>query len=167
MKFFLLILTSLLIVSPTTRAAELKPYSGGMQASEFLLKDIQGKTHRLSQYRGKVVLLNFWASWCPPCVEELPSLQRLQKHYQGKEFAIITIDVGEPADRIKLFLKQVNATALTVLLDTEGSSHQDWSIYVFPTNFLLDKNATIRYAAVGALVWDEPAVIDIINKLLE
>jgi len=167
MKAAQLILVPLLIFAFSVQAAELKPYTGSMQATDFILNDIQGKTHQLSEYRGKVVLVNFWATWCPPCIEELPSLQRLQQLYEGKPFSILTIDVGEPAELIQSFLEQVNATDLTVLLDAKGISHKDWNIYVFPTNFLLDQSGNIRYAAVGALNWDEPDVIETINKLIE
>lgn len=157
----------LLILSTYSQAAELKPYTGEMQPTNFMLKDMKGVTHQLSQYKNKVVLVNFWATWCPPCIEELPSLQRLQQLFKGKAFKILTIDIGEPAELVQPFLEQVGATDLTVLLDTQGKSHQDWNIYVFPTNFLLDRSGNIRYAAVGALNWDEPVVIDIINQLLE
>ena len=138
-----------------------------MQASDFTFKDMQGNSHQLSSYRGKVVLLNFWATWCPPCIEELPSLQRLQQHYQDKPFAILTVDIGEPAEVILPFLQQVGATDLVVLLDEKGSSHEDWNIYVFPTNFLLDQTGSIRYAAVGALNWDDAEVLNIIDNLLK
>jgi len=167
MKTVKLILVALLFSILPAQAAELKPYTGSMQASEFTLKDMQGKTHRLSQYRGKVVLVNFWATWCPPCIEELPSLQRLLELYEDKDFTILTIDVGEPAELIQPFLSQVGVNDLTVLLDDDGTTHKNWNIYVFPTNFLLDQSGKIRYAAVGALNWDEQNVIDTINKLLE
>ena len=157
----------LLFLCPYSQAAELKPYTGAMQPTDFILKDMTGKTHQLSQYKNQVVLVNFWATWCPPCIKELPSLQKLQQLFKDKPFKILTIDVGEPTELIQPFLKKVGATDLTVLLDTDGKSHQDWNIYVFPTNFLLDQSGNIRFAAVGALDWDEPAVVDIIGSLLK
>ena len=161
------LLALLAVVSGPLQAAELKPYKGSMQATDFTLKDMQGNTHRLSSYLGNVVLINFWATWCPPCVEELPSMQRLQNMYKGKPFTILTIDVGEPAELIQPFLEKVDATELTVLLDKDGNIHKDWKIYVFPTNFLLDKSGKISHAGVGALNWDEPAVTSIIDQLLK
>ena len=161
------LLSLLLVITASLHAAELKPYKGSMQVTDFILRDMQGKTHQLSRYRGNVVLINFWATWCPPCVEELPSMQRLQNMYKDKPFTILTIDVGEPAELIQQFLEKVDATELTVLLDKDGSSHKDWKIYVFPTNFLLDKSGTIRYANVGALNWDESSVTSIIDQLLK
>jgi thiol-disulfide isomerase/thioredoxin len=154
-------------VSSLPQAAELKPYTGEMQPTDFILKDMKGVTHQLSQYENNVILINFWATWCPPCIEELPSLQRLQQLFKGKAFKILTIDIGEPAELIQPFLEEVEATDLTVLLDRQGKSHQEWNIYVFPTNFLLDRAGNIRYAAVGALNWDEPAIIDMIDLLLK
>lgn len=157
----------LLILVSQLHAGELKPYMGDMQPADFTLKDINGKTHQLSKYHKQVVLVNFWATWCPPCIEELPSLVRLQKLYADKPFKILTIDVGEPKELITPFLDRVKATDLTVLMDTDGKSHKDWNIYVFPSNFLLDKTGKIRYAAIGALNWDDPEVIRIVDKLLE
>jgi thiol-disulfide isomerase/thioredoxin len=157
----------LFFVSPLPQAAELKPYTGTMQPTDFVLKDIKEITHQLSQYKDEVVLINFWATWCPPCIEELPSLHRLQLLYKDKPFKVLTIDVGEPAELIQPFLERVGATDLTVLLDKHGKTHKEWNIYVFPTNFLLDRSGNIRYAAVGALNWDEPAVTDIIGSLLK
>ncbi len=157
----------LLVLAVPLHAAELKPYKGSMQATDFILKDMQGNTHQLSSYRGNVVLINFWATWCPPCIEELPSMQRLQDMYKDKPFTILTIDVGEPAELIQPFLEKVDATELTVLLDKDGKSHKDWNIYVFPTNFLLDQSGNISHAGVGALNWDEPAVTQIIDQLIQ
>jgi len=165
--FFYLAAVFLLVFCPYTQAAEFKPYPGTMQPTDFILKDMKGERHQLSQYKNQVVLVNFWATWCPPCIEELPSLQRLQNLFKDKPFKILTIDVGEPTELIQPFLEQVGATDLTVLLDTDGKSHKDWNIYVFPTNFLLDRSGKIRYAAVGALNWDEPAIINIIEPLLK
>ena len=156
----------LIAISCASHARGLKPYTGDMQARDFAFTDMQGNTHRLSSYHGKVVLLNFWATWCPPCIEELPSLQRLQQYYKDKAFVILTIDIGETADIIQPFLQQVGVTDLTVLLDEKGASHSDWNIYVFPTNFILDRSGTIRYAAVGALNWDDADVIQVVDTLL-
>ena len=147
-------------------AGELKPYKGNMQSVDFTLKDLSDQTHRLSQYHNRIVLVNFWATWCPPCIEELPSLVRLQTLFKDKPFSILTIDVGEPKELITPFLEQVKATDLTVLMDTEGHAHKNWNIYVFPSNFLLDKTGKIRYAAIGALNWDDPEVVKIIDQLL-
>lgn len=148
------------------QAGPVKPYTGDLDSPGFHFSDLHGKLHDIKDYKGKVLLLNFWATWCPPCIKELPSLQRLQDIYAGKEFAIVTIDIGEPAEVIEPYLKEVNADNLTVLLDREGISHKDWLIYVFPTNFILDKRGKIRYAAVGALNWDDEEVLIIINELL-
>ena len=96
----------------------------------------------------------------------MSELQRLQKIYEDEPFVILTVDIGEPADLIQPFLEQVGVTDLTVLLDEKGISHQDWNIYVFPTNFLLDQSGKIRFAAVGALNWDDTDVIQIVDGLL-
>ncbi len=147
-------------------ATELKPYQGDIPATDFVLRDLYGKSHQLHDYQGKVVLLNFWATWCPPCVEELPSLNRLQQHFNDQSVAIITIDVGEPASQIKPFLQKTDSDELSVLMDMDGKVHKQWNIYVFPTSFLLDQSGNIQYAAVGALDWSDSAIINTINQLL-
>lgn len=164
MKQLLVFLFTFTLLPPLF-AANLKPYKGGLSDISFQLTDSGGRQHDLKSYRGNVVLINFWATWCPPCIEELPSLQRLQKHFEGQNVSILTIDVGESVDIVKPFLKKANAEALHVLMDTDARIHKQWNIYVFPTTFLLDKAGKIQYGAVGALQWDNPRVIDIINKL--
>ncbi|MGD2119266.1 MAG: TlpA disulfide reductase family protein [Chromatiales bacterium] len=126
-----------------------------------------GKRWSLDEHKGEVVLLNFWATWCPPCVRELPSLGRLHERMQGKAFRIISVDVGEDEATIRAFLQKNNIRIdFPVLMDENGKTVQDWKITGFPTNYMLDKNGLIRYGLVGALEWDDVEVIELINSLL-
>jgi len=143
---------------------ELKPWSGGATPS-LALRDLQGKEHKLADYRGKVVVLNFWATWCDPCREEMPSMQRLQDKLAGKSFAILAIDYGEGAPRIQDFLKKV-PVRFTVLLDRDTSTATAWKVKVLPTTLVLDPQQRIRYSVVGDLEWDSQSVEDTIKKLL-
>ena len=143
---------------------ELKPWSGGATPS-LALRDLQGKEHKLADYRGKVVVLNFWATWCDPCREEMPSMQRLQDKLADKAFAILAIDYGEGAPRINDFLKKV-PVRFTVLLDRDTSAATAWKVKVLPTTLVLDPEQRIRYSVVGDLEWDSPAVESAIRKLL-
>ena len=156
----------LLALSCTVQASSLSIFKGDPRSPVLKLVDLTGKPHDLSDYAGRVVLINFWASWCPPCVEELPSLQRLQSRYDGKNFSVLPVDVGEDKDTIEQFLQLIDPVELTVLLDPEARAHHDWKIYVFPTSFLIDQNGIIRYGAVGALEWDNASVTEIIDDLL-
>jgi len=143
---------------------ELKPWSGGA-TPPLALRDLQGKEHKLADYRGKVVVLNFWATWCDPCREEMPSMQRLQDRLAGQPFAILAIDYGEGAPRINDFLKKV-PVRFTVLLDRDTSAATAWKVKVLPTTLVLDPQQRIRYSVVGDLEWDSQSVEDTIKKLL-
>ena len=145
-------------------AGELKPWSGGA-TPPLALRDLQGKEHKLADYRGKVVVLNFWATWCDPCREEMPSMQRLQDKLAGKSFAILAIDYGEGAPRIQDFLKKV-PVRFTVLLDRDTTTATAWKVKVLPTTLVLDAQQRIRYSVVGDLEWDSQFVEDTIKRLL-
>jgi thiol-disulfide isomerase/thioredoxin len=143
---------------------EMKPWRGGA-TPPLALRDPGGKEHKLSDYRGKVVVLNFWATWCEPCREEMPSMQRLQDKLAGKPFAILAVDFGEGAPRIKDFLGKL-PVRFTVLLDRDLSVANAWKVKVLPTTLVLDPEQRIRYSVVGDLEWDSPTVESAIRRLL-
>jgi thiol-disulfide isomerase/thioredoxin len=131
----------------------------------LVLDNLAGERVSLDQYKDQVVLLNFWSSWCKPCVEEIPSLIRLKNKLDQQNFQIITINVGESKQTIKDFMKRVKFN-LPILLDDSGVAVRDWGVYAYPSSFLLDKNGSIRYAYRGALEWDTPSIIKTISQLL-
>jgi thiol-disulfide isomerase/thioredoxin len=145
-------------------AGELKPWNGGA-TPPLALRDLDGKERKLADYRGKVVVLNFWATWCEPCRQEMPSMQRLQDRLAGKPFVILAVDFGEGPPRIREFLKTL-PVRFTVLLDRDLSTANAWAVKVLPTSLVIDARQTIRYTAVGDLEWDSPAVEGAIRKLL-
>jgi thiol-disulfide isomerase/thioredoxin len=142
----------------------MKPWSGGA-TPPLALRDLDGKEHRLAEYKGKVVVLNFWATWCDPCREEMPSMQRLQDKLAGKPFAILAVDYGEGAPRIRDFLKKV-PVHFTVLLDRDTSAATAWKVKVLPTTLVIDAAQRVRFVAVGDVGWDTPPVEAEIRKLL-
>lgn len=145
-------------------AGELEPWGAGA-TPPLALRDVDGKEHRLADYRGKVVVLNFWATWCEPCREEMPSMQRLQEKLAGKPFAILAVDYGEGPPRIREFLRKV-PVRFTVLLDRDLSAANAWNVKVLPTSLVIDAGQRIRYSVVGDVKWDSPAVERAIRKLL-
>jgi thiol-disulfide isomerase/thioredoxin len=145
-------------------AGELKAWSGGA-TPPLALRDPQGKEHKLADYRGRVVVINFWATWCDPCREEMPSMQRLQDKLAGKPFSILAVDFGEAAPRINDFLKKV-PVRFTVLMDRDTAAATAWKVKVLPTTLVLDPEQRIRYSVIGDLEWDSPAVEGAIRKLL-
>ncbi len=143
---------------------KLTPYKGKRNI-DLNLKDLVGKKISLKDFKDKVVLINFWASWCKPCVKEIPSLVRLSEKFSKNEFEIITVNVGESINEITEFKKKVGFELL-ILLDSSGEAVKDWGVYAYPSNFLLDKNGVIRYGYRGALEWDSPSVVNTIKDLL-
>jgi thiol-disulfide isomerase/thioredoxin len=143
----------------------LKIFEKPFDAPAFSLENMSGQRVSLDQYRGKVVLLNFWASWCPPCLEEMPSMQRLYQRLTDKPFEILAIDVGENREDVLKFTNMMKTT-FPVLLDRDGSVFNEWKVYVYPTNFLIDKKGRIRYGSPGAINWDEKSPVEKIEQLL-
>jgi len=147
-------------------AGELSPYTGqDLDAPEFTLDALDGQPHRLADYRGKVVLVNFWASWCPPCLAELPGIQRLADRLAGEAFEVLLVNVAESPFRVSKFMKLVG-TRLRVLLDDKGETFRAWGGNVYPTSFVLDGGGQVRYVAYGPLEWDNETIVEKLSGLL-
>ena len=142
----------------------LRPYQG-KQNIQLTLNTFDDKLMDISKYKGRVILLNFWASWCRPCVKEIPSLVRLQQQFDQDDFNIITINVGESKEQIVEFMKKVKLE-LPIMLDADGQAVKDWGVYAYPSSLVLDRKGVIRYAYLGALEWDSQSIINTIKGLL-
>ena len=147
-------------------AGDLKPYKGESSPPPLSLPDLSGTTRTLDSFKGKVVLLNFWATWCPPCRIEMPSMWRLKNKFRGKPFEVLAVDMGEDIKTITTFMPDKMERDFVVLMDEEGKVLKDWKIFAFPTSFLIDKKGKIRYALYGAFEWDGPEPIEVVAMLL-
>ncbi|PMP68104.1 MAG: TlpA family protein disulfide reductase [Thermodesulfobacterium geofontis] len=130
-------------------------YAGGelelnSKAIDFSLPDIRGKNYSLSQFKGKVVLLNFWATWCPPCRLEIPILNKIYKEYKKSEFEIIAVSLDTDVERLKNFLKE-NPVNFLVLLDKSGVIGFKYKVEAIPTSFLIDKAQILRQIYIGII----------------
>lgn len=143
----------------------LQPYQGAQQR-DFQLVDLTGQTHRLSDYQGKVVLLNFWASWCPPCLHEMPSMTRLKSLLAERDFEILAVNLAEQPEDFADFLAK-NPVNFPILLDPKGQAIQDWRIIAYPTTYLIDRQGQLRFALFGGTEWDQPHHLEIIHQLLD
>jgi thiol-disulfide isomerase/thioredoxin len=144
----------------------LNPYMADPEPPTLTLPDLNGRMHDLGDYRGRVVLVNFWASWCPPCVHELPSLQRLKNKLSDRPFTILAVNMAEQRKTVRAFLRDKMHTDFTVLLDADGEILKRWKVFVFPTSFVIGPDGKIRYGAYGELLWDEEPTAGIIEGLL-
>lgn len=136
----------------------------GEKAPDFELKTLDGKNFRLSDLRGKKILLNFWASWCGPCQEEMPELQKTYEklHTQGVEIIAVNLTTdGETIQSVRAFAKSFNLT-IPIPLDINGEVQKKYQIYGIPTSFFIDKNGTIRSKYFGPMT--EPYIINELNK---
>jgi len=161
------ILTLLLLaISLSTSAAHLKPYKGSIKSPTINLQDLNGKTHTLDQYKGKVVLVQFWATYCPPCVKEMPSMNKLQDKLaaKGVPFKILAIDMAETKAEVDAFVKKIKPE-FTILMDESGSSIGQWNVFAAPSNFIINKQGEIAYTLFGGVEWDSQWIIDKITNL--
>ncbi len=111
------------------------------------------------------MLVNFWATWCPPCVAEMPSLQRLKDALAGEPFRILAVDMAEDAADIEAFLERVPVD-FTILLDSEGEAVQAWRVFAFPSSYLVGPEGRVRYSLYGPLEWDGPQNVAIVRSLM-
>ena len=152
-----------MLLPQSANSLQLEPYR--VDQAQFSLPGLDGNTHALSDYRGKVVLVNFWASWCTPCVEEMPELSQLKQQLAGRPFEILAINAGESKYKVGQFVKLINFN-LPVLLDPSTKVFNNWGIKILPTSFLLDTEGRIRYRARGYTGWEHDQTVSIINKLI-
>jgi peroxiredoxin len=144
----------------------LRPFQGNRSPLALELTNAKGKKISFADYKGKVTLVNFWATWCRPCVEEIPSLNRLRKRMQGKPFQLISVDYAEDRDTIEAFMQDVNVD-FPVLLDTDGTVSAKWGVVVFPSTFVIDPDGKIVYGVKGGIHWDTEEVIKLLDNLLD
>jgi thiol-disulfide isomerase/thioredoxin len=136
-----------------------------LPAPEFRASDLKGAHKTLADYRGKVVVLNFWASWCPPCLREMPSLERLRVRMAGRPLEIVALDSAETPEEVDAYLSRMKL-GFPVLLDADGSNTRRWKVFALPTTFLLDAEGRIRYVLTGPTEWDEGEALRVIESLL-
>ena len=143
----------------------LKKYIGQVSPLAINLEDTSGRRFKLDDYKGKVTVINFWATWCPPCVHEIPSLNKLKEKMQGLPFKLISINYAEDKETINQFMQKVHVE-YPVLLDTDGDFARNWNVITYPSTFVIDKNGKIVYGVNGAIEWDDEVYIKMLKNLL-
>ena len=140
------------------QAASWKAFSteGGQAPAAMVLTDMAGREVDLSSFKGDVVLVNFWATWCEPCREEMPSLQRLQQKFGAKGLRVLAVNVGEGVPRIRQFLERT-PVSLSILRDAESDVMRAWRVRMLPASFVVDRRGMLRYQLVGEADYDDAA----------
>lgn len=159
-----LLAATLLAVATCAHAEALKPWRGG-PAPALELNDLGGAGHRLADYSGKVVLVNFWATWCEPCRAEMPSLERLRQSMRGRPFEVLAVNVGESGRVAGDFARKIQV-GFTILLDREGRTTRSWGARVLPASFVIGPDGEIQYSYLGELDWSGNEVRSRIEALL-
>jgi len=126
---------------------------------------LDGKAIDLGRLRGRVVLVNFWATWCEPCKDELPALVKLKDELAGRPFELLTVNYGEFPDRINQYLAR-SGIKLPVLLDTQNEVSKQWKVGGLPMSFLVDARGRVRYYVFGERAWNEGEPRELVEKLL-
>lgn len=160
----LVILLLCLAAAPAGAGQQLTPVPGKVAAPEFALEDTEGRLHRLSDYRGQTVIINFWTTWCPPCREEIPSMNRAWQTLREEGVAILAINMGEDEDTIFVFTADYPAE-FPLLLDRDGKVIADWPVKGLPTTYVVAPDGTIAYRAIGGREWDDPVFLEQIRGL--
>jgi len=159
------LVVSLAVLAAAVQADQtLTAIPGGVKAPEFALQDTAGKTHRLSDYRGKPVIINFWTTWCPPCREEIPSMNRAWHLLEEDDIAIIAINMGEDEDTIFIFTADYPAD-FPVLMDQAGDVIAEWPGKGLPTTYVVAPDGTLAYRAIGSREWDDNVLLDAVRAL--
>jgi thiol-disulfide isomerase/thioredoxin len=131
------------------------------------LTDLNNVDHVLYKSKGKVVLVNFWATWCPPCIEEMPSLIRLVDGMASDDLLVLAVNVKENRNRVAGIASQMGFN-FPVLLDDSKSVAKAWDVKVYPSSFLIDKQGLLRFKAIGPVAWDsDESVTQVTNLLAE
>ena len=140
-----------------------KPPRIGTVAPDFSVQDADRRI-ALNQFRGKVVVLNFWATWCAPCVEEMPSLVHMQQRLKDRGVTVLAVSVDRDGGSYQKFLRDHNISLLTVR-DEKQQSNNLYGTFKFPETYVIDRNGVMRRKFIGPVDWSQPEVIDFLSKL--
>ncbi|MCA1796382.1 MAG: TlpA family protein disulfide reductase [Geobacteraceae bacterium] len=137
----------------------------GETAPDFTLENMQGEEVTLSDLRGKVVLLNFWATWCPPCREEIPSMEKLYQHFEGQAFEMLAINVEENGPEVVGKFFEDKSHSFPILFDPQARAQRLYNVSKYPETFVVDRNGIVVEHVMGAIDWMQPSVVEYLENL--
>ena len=132
---------------------------------DFVLSDLEGHKVRLSNFKGQVVLLNFWTTWCPECRVEMPDLEKLHQHFKDRSFVLLAVDLREPLNKVKRFFDN-HKLSFTALLDSDGRVSHSFGIRSIPTTFIIDQSGGMVGKVIGSRKWNSPDAIAFFEQLI-
>ena len=160
---------SLLAFGPANNAlainSHIVPVAKPYPAHPVQLKDLDDKVVRLSDFKGKTVIINFWATWCPPCRRELPSMQHTYEAFKGKNLVILGINVGEDWETIAPFIAPYKL-AFPILMDIDSSELTKWKAIGLPSSFVINGKGIVTHRFTGGRDWDDPVFRADLKKIL-
>jgi peroxiredoxin len=162
-------LTVFLLVGCDNSTSEKSTTTAGLvghAAPDFTLTDMQGQKVTLSQFRGKVVVLNFWATWCPPCREEMPSMERLHRDLESKGLVMLAVNVEENGKKAVSQFLQKTPYSFPILLDSESDAQNAYGVFRFPESYIIDRNGVVVEKIIGGRNWLSGPTFKVINFLL-
>ncbi len=145
--------------------AGFEPVAEAPALRDFSLDDPAGKAATLSSWRGEVILVNFWATWCPPCREELPSMERLYQSLKTSGLVLLAVSSSEKPSTVHAFLDK-NPLRVPVLLDTTGAVASQYGVQAFPTTYLIDRQGRVVGVRLGGQEWSSPESLKAIRRFL-
>ena len=163
----LVIILSLKLNDSSVEFSNQVAIEGDIPAPDFTFPGLDGKMVSLSDYKGKVVLVNIWATWCPPCVNEMPSMEKLYRKFKRENFEILAVSIDEPG--LKAVAPFMEKTRLTfpALIDSKGAIKSVYRISAIPESFIIDKQGFLIKKIVGPLDWASPQVFGFFSNLIQ
>ncbi|MBI3092315.1 MAG: TlpA family protein disulfide reductase [Candidatus Tectomicrobia bacterium] len=143
------------------------PLTTGSEAPDFSFPDLDGKTVRLRDLRGKVVFINIWATWCPTCVWEMPSMELVHQEYKKRDFVMLAVDLDILGKEVVLPFMEKHRLTFPVLLDPKGTIKRIYRTTGVPETFIVDKRGILRHIEIGPREWSHPQTMAMIGRLID